>query len=90
MKTVKERNVAALPGVLTDGEWSALLSGMPDQYQHLVRRLAVAHGALPAEPCPTCGLRRPVAPADTGRTNESTHARERATGPGTTAVGCSR
>jgi hypothetical protein len=46
--------------ILSAGEWLALLHGTPDQYQRLVRRLAIAHGALPVEPCPTCGAARSI------------------------------
>ena len=51
--------IDAMRNVLTAGEWEALLSGgIPDQYRPLIRRLAVHHGVLPAEPCPTCGRPR--------------------------------
>ncbi len=56
--------------ILTAGEWEALLSdAIPGQYQMLIQRLAVYHGAIPPGPCPTCGQARPIAPEgdDDGR-----------------------
>jgi hypothetical protein len=43
--------------ILTAGEWEAMLFGVPEQYRHLIARLALRHGHLKATPpdeCPVC------------------------------------
>ena len=67
-----------LTAVLTEGEWLALLAGTPDQYQHLVRRLAVAHGALPGAPCPSCGGPRAISSTGSGMTENTPPGAKRA------------
>jgi hypothetical protein len=65
---------------LSDGEWTAVLYAVAvGQVQHLVRRLAIADGYLPIEPCPKCG-NLPEAAVDGTRPPA---ADERATGLGT-------
>jgi hypothetical protein len=52
-----ENSMNERDAVLNPGEWEALLFGVPDQFRHLVVKLAVAAGHMqpptPAE-CPLC------------------------------------